>query len=182
MGFHRSISFPCCNGCHDACSSSFQPQVLLPNTVLLSLASNCQQLRSLDMCRSIELTEVELKHLASHCKNIEDLDLGWCRNVRADIGEMLRELPRLRRLVLTANRSVSDTDLESLANHCPLLEQLDIPGTVIEEMMELMWMDPRGSQRLFDVEGKYILQVEMNTALGRVCTSSRLNRLRFVVH
>uniref|UniRef100_A0A8C4QEC0 Uncharacterized protein n=1 Tax=Eptatretus burgeri TaxID=7764 RepID=A0A8C4QEC0_EPTBU len=156
MGFHRSISFPCCNGCHDACSSSFQPQVLLPNTVLLSLASNCQQLRSLDMCRSIELTEVELKHLASHCKNIEDLDLGWCRNVRADIGEMLRELPRLRRLVLTANRSVSDTDLESLANHCPLLEQLDIPGTPLVTVGGLFHLlDTCRQMRFLDVSFCY---------------------------
>uniref|UniRef100_UPI00358DFDDA F-box/LRR-repeat protein 4-like isoform X2 n=1 Tax=Myxine glutinosa TaxID=7769 RepID=UPI00358DFDDA len=107
-------------------------EVKEPDVVLVVLASNCQQLRSLDMWRSSELTEIGLAHLASRCKNIEDLDLGWCGQVQAGVGVvvvMARGLPRLRRLVLTANRSVSDTDLESLANCCPLLEQLDILGT-----------------------------------------------------
>uniref|UniRef100_A0A8C4QCT6 F-box and leucine-rich repeat protein 4 n=1 Tax=Eptatretus burgeri TaxID=7764 RepID=A0A8C4QCT6_EPTBU len=97
----------------------------------LFLASNCQQLRSLNMWGSIGLTEVGLAHLTSRCKDIEVLDLGWCTNVWTESGvlsDMLRELPRLRRLVLTGNLSISDTDLEPLANHCPLLEQLDILG------------------------------------------------------
>uniref|UniRef100_A0A8C4QIF0 Uncharacterized protein n=2 Tax=Eptatretus burgeri TaxID=7764 RepID=A0A8C4QIF0_EPTBU len=113
-------------------------EVKNPNTVLYFLASNCQQLRSLDMWRTTQLTHIGLKYLTTWCKNIEDLDLGWCRSVRAESGalvEMARQLPRLRRLVLTANRSVSDTDIGSLANHCPLLEHLDKLGTVIQGIM-----------------------------------------------
>uniref|UniRef100_UPI00358F227D F-box/LRR-repeat protein 4-like n=1 Tax=Myxine glutinosa TaxID=7769 RepID=UPI00358F227D len=73
-------------------------EVKEPDTVLVALASNCQQLRSLDMWHSGELTEFGLARLISCCKNIEDLDLGWCEQVPADDGilaVMARQLPRL---------------------------------------------------------------------------------------
>uniref|UniRef100_A0A8C4RC04 F-box and leucine-rich repeat protein 4 n=1 Tax=Eptatretus burgeri TaxID=7764 RepID=A0A8C4RC04_EPTBU len=64
-------------------------EVKEPDLVLLVLASNCQQLRSLDMWRSSELTEVGLAHLASRCKNIEVNDLieTWIQCLKVSVIE-----------------------------------------------------------------------------------------------
>uniref|UniRef100_A0A8C4QI18 F-box and leucine-rich repeat protein 4 n=1 Tax=Eptatretus burgeri TaxID=7764 RepID=A0A8C4QI18_EPTBU len=111
--------------------------------------SSLQRLQRLVLYR----TRINVSSLRSLCSfySLTDLDLGWCRNVCANSGvlvEMARELPRLRRLLLTANQSVSDADLESLATHCPLLEKLDILGTVIEG---IMGTDVDGSKRVTKV-------------------------------
>lgn len=62
---------------------------------------------------------------------LEELDLGWCPTLQNSTGcfqHLARSLPRLRKLFLTANRTVCDSDIEELANSCPSLQHLDILG------------------------------------------------------
>uniref|UniRef100_A0A8C4WYD2 F-box and leucine-rich repeat protein 4 n=1 Tax=Eptatretus burgeri TaxID=7764 RepID=A0A8C4WYD2_EPTBU len=58
-----------------------------PNTVLFFLASNCQQLRSLDMWRSSHLTHVGLTYLTTWCKNIEvyGLTVTWTQCLKVSV-------------------------------------------------------------------------------------------------
>lgn len=62
---------------------------------------------------------------------LEELDLGWCATLQSSTGcfqHLARNLPRLRKLFLTANRTVCDSDIEELAVNCPSLQHLDILG------------------------------------------------------
>lgn len=62
---------------------------------------------------------------------LEELDLGWCPTLQSSTGcfqQLARSLPRLRKLFLTANRTVCDADVEELAAGCPSLQHLDILG------------------------------------------------------
>uniref|UniRef100_A0A8C4QYT3 F-box and leucine-rich repeat protein 4 n=1 Tax=Eptatretus burgeri TaxID=7764 RepID=A0A8C4QYT3_EPTBU len=139
---------------------------VIPYVSLESLIKLCPNLRDLDLSSCDQIPPRVFKQLSS-LQRLQRLvlyrtqiDVSSLRSlcsfyslahVRADGGtlsEMVREMPRLRRLVLTANRSVSDTDLESLANYCPLLEHLDILGTVIEG---IMGTDVDGSKRITEV-------------------------------
>lgn len=71
--------------------------------------------------------------MCSH-RMLEELDLGWCPTLQSNTGcfqHLARSLPRLRKLFLTANRTVCDPDLDELAACCPSLQHLDILGKVL---------------------------------------------------
>ncbi|KAJ8288319.1 hypothetical protein COCON_G00009780 [Conger conger] len=102
------------------------------DVVASMLAVRCRLLRSLDLWRCKNLTERGLTELVSGCRLLEELDLGWCSTLQSSSGcfaQLARRLPRLRKLFLTANRTVCDSDIEELAAHCPALQHLDILGT-----------------------------------------------------
>ncbi|KAF7665976.1 hypothetical protein LDENG_00125670 [Lucifuga dentata] len=102
------------------------------DVVASMLAARCRSLRSLDLWRCRNLTDRGLAELASGCRMLEELDLGWCPTLQSSSGcfqHLARGLPRLRKLFLTANRTVCDSDLEELATCCPSLQHLDILGT-----------------------------------------------------
>lgn len=76
-----------------------------------------------------------LLHLFALCslRMLEELDLGWCPTLQSNTGcfqHLARNLPRLRKLFLTANRTVCDPDLDELAACCTSLQHLDILGKV----------------------------------------------------
>ncbi|KAL0171753.1 hypothetical protein M9458_032064, partial [Cirrhinus mrigala] len=92
------------------------------DVVASMLSARCRSLRSLDLERG-------LAELVSGCRLLEELDLGWCSTLQSSSGcfqHLARSLPRLRKLFLTANRTVCDSDLEELAANCSALEHLDI--------------------------------------------------------
>ncbi|XP_014346413.1 F-box/LRR-repeat protein 4 isoform X2 [Latimeria chalumnae] len=96
------------------------------------IGAKCKNLHTLDLWRCKNLTEKGLADLVSGCCLLKELDLGWCATLQSGTGcfvNLARKLPSLRKLFLTANRSVCDTDIEELAANCPLLQQLDILGT-----------------------------------------------------
>lgn len=65
---------------------------------------------------------------------LEELDLGWCPTLQSSTGcfqHLARNLPRLRKLFLTANRTVCDSDIEELAASCPSLQHIDILGKLV---------------------------------------------------
>ncbi|KAM6968326.1 F-box/LRR-repeat protein 4 [Aplochiton taeniatus] len=102
------------------------------DVVASMLSARCPLLRSLDLWRSRNLTERGLAELASGCRLLEELDLGWCSTLQSNSGcfqHLARKLPRLRKLFLTANRTVCDADIEELAANCTSLQHIDILGT-----------------------------------------------------
>ena len=102
------------------------------DVVLKCLANNCPKLRAVDCWRAKSVTHFGLRDLVNGCPHLEELDLGWCGEVRSSTGifrHIAINLPRLRRLLLTANRTVCDADLDCLATYVfGSLEQLDILG------------------------------------------------------
>ncbi|XP_074540245.1 F-box/LRR-repeat protein 4 [Halichoeres trimaculatus] len=102
------------------------------DVVASMLAARCRSLCSLDLWRCRNLTDRGLAELVAGCRMLEELDLGWCPTLQSSTGcfqNLARSLPRLRKLFLTANRTVCDSDLEELAASCPSLQHLDILGT-----------------------------------------------------
>ncbi|KAF6728126.1 F-box/LRR-repeat protein 4 [Oryzias melastigma] len=106
------------------------------DVVASMLAARCRSLRSLDLWRCRNLTDRGLNELPPVCpvliRMLEELDLGWCPTLQSSTGcfqQLARSLPRLRKLFLTANRTVCDSDIEELAAWCPSLQHLDILGT-----------------------------------------------------
>lgn len=72
-------------------------------------------------------------NMSSLIRMLEELDLGWCPTLQSSTGcfqHLARGLPRLRKLFLTANRTVCDSDIEALATCCPSLRHLDILGKI----------------------------------------------------
>lgn len=87
-------------------------------------------IKSLDLFRARTLSAVGVNILARFCTQIVSLDLGWCTSVDSGcIRELVKECPNLKRLLLTAMRMLSDTDLFAITNYCHRLEQLDILGS-----------------------------------------------------
>lgn len=69
---------------------------------------------------------------------LEELDLGWCPTLQSSTGcfqHLARSLPRLRKLFLTANRTVCDSDVEELATSCLSLQHLDILGKLLPDTL-----------------------------------------------
>ncbi|XP_066558658.1 F-box/LRR-repeat protein 4 isoform X1 [Amia ocellicauda] len=96
------------------------------------ISAKCKKLRSLDLWRCKNMTEKGLTELVSGCRLLEELDLGWCSTLQSSTGcfvHLARQLPSLRKLFLTANRTVCDSDIEELANNCQHLQHIDILGT-----------------------------------------------------
>ncbi|CAN0300864.1 unnamed protein product [Lampetra fluviatilis] len=120
-------------------------QVESGDDVLVALARSCPRLEALDAWRLHGVTHVGLVELVVSCTHLQELDLGWCSGLQSGTGVfqlLARSLPALRRLYLTANRTVGDHDLAALARHCPRLQQLDILGTRMvsaSALWELLW-------------------------------------------
>lgn len=133
------------------------------DVVASMLAARCHSLCSLDLWRCRNLTDRGLAELASGCKMLEELDLGWCPTLQSSTGcfqQLARSLPRLRKLFLTANRSVCDSDIEELASYCPSLQHLDILGTRLVSAASLKKLLQSCAQlRLLDVS--FCSQIDM---------------------
>ncbi|KAL9967950.1 hypothetical protein ACROYT_G026265 [Oculina patagonica] len=96
------------------------------------LGTHCSGLVSLDLWRNKSLTAFGIYSLAKGCPLLEELDIGWCSNVTA-VSECIVDLTskcrKLKKLFLTALRSVSDDVINALADNCPDMEQVDVLGT-----------------------------------------------------
>ncbi|XP_033762682.1 F-box/LRR-repeat protein 4-like isoform X2 [Pecten maximus] len=100
--------------------------------VCLALGENCKKLISLDLWRSRTITGDGLVSLANGCPELEELDIGWCPELRlcsTSLVQLVQKCPKLKKLFLTANRNVCDLDLIAISTHCRELQQLDILGT-----------------------------------------------------
>ncbi|KAF0045020.1 hypothetical protein F2P81_001549 [Scophthalmus maximus] len=133
------------------------------DVVASMLATRCRSLRSLDLWRCRNLTDRGLAELVSGCRMLEELDLGWCPTLQSSTGcfqHLARRLPRLRKLFLTANRTVCDADVEELATGCPSLQHLDILGTRLVSAASLKKL-LRACPRLLLLDVSFCSQVDM---------------------
>lgn len=101
------------------------------DAVVVCMAENCPLLQSLDFWRARTLSARALCVLARRCPNLTSLDIGWCRDVdgTALIPTLARSCKGLRKLFLTALRTISDNCLAALVEHCKGMEQLDFLGS-----------------------------------------------------
>ncbi|XP_069110963.1 F-box/LRR-repeat protein 4-like [Argopecten irradians] len=100
--------------------------------VCSALGENCKKLIALDLWRSRSVTGDGLLALANGCPELQELDIGWCPELRlcsTSLVQLVQNCPRLKKLFLTANRNVCDVDLQAISTYCRELQQLDILGT-----------------------------------------------------
>ncbi|XP_071803527.1 F-box/LRR-repeat protein 4-like [Asterias amurensis] len=119
--------------------------------------AKCRNLLSVNLWRARTLTLTGLSILAKGCKDMLEIDLGWCVWLRSDgsnyhIENFVQSCKKLRKLYLTALRSVSDSDLYAIAANLPDLEQLDILGTLAVGPMSVQRvLESCPKLRLFDL-------------------------------
>uniref|UniRef100_A0AAQ4PRY2 F-box and leucine-rich repeat protein 4 n=1 Tax=Gasterosteus aculeatus aculeatus TaxID=481459 RepID=A0AAQ4PRY2_GASAC len=133
------------------------------DVVASMLAARCRSLCSLDLWRCRNLTDRGLAELVSGCRMLEELDLGWCPTLQSSTGcfqQLARCLPRLRKLFLTANRTVCDSDVEELAGSCPSLQHLDILGTRLVSAASLKKL-LQSCPRLLLLDVSFCSQIDM---------------------
>ncbi|XP_055935988.1 F-box/LRR-repeat protein 4-like isoform X1 [Argiope bruennichi] len=98
------------------------------NSIGIHLRSS---LITLDIWRSVDLKCPAVREI-SECSNLLELDMSWCPKIDAGCGclkSIIEGCPKLRKLFLSAIRTLSNSELYSIAMHCPDIEQLDILGS-----------------------------------------------------
>ncbi|GIY51607.1 hypothetical protein CEXT_628541 [Caerostris extrusa] len=88
-------------------------------------------LKTLDLWRATNVSCRGVKDLAE-CINLVELDLGWCYQIDPSCGcirQLVTHCPKLKKLFLTAVRTITNSELDAIAMNCPEMEQLDILGT-----------------------------------------------------
>lgn len=98
--------------------------------VALTLQTFNRGLMSLHAWKTHNLTSRGLRALAC-IPTLQDLDLGWALSgvITEGLGELVRGCRDLKRLYLTALRTLTDHDLNHLTSQTLQLTQLDIMGT-----------------------------------------------------
>ncbi|GAB1601035.1 F-box/LRR-repeat protein 4-like [Argonauta hians] len=96
------------------------------------IAKYSRYIECLDFWRARSLSSNGLFSLINNnCLSLQELDLGWVRSLLSESGcfiELIRKCPNLKKLFLTANRTVCNEDLTNFADYGHNLEQLDILG------------------------------------------------------
>lgn len=91
-----------------------------------------KKMKCLNFWKSSTLSNLGLRAL-SKSFNLEELNMGWCFREDSNITESMRLLTQncknMKKLVLTAIRSINERDLENLST-CSKLEQLDLTGII----------------------------------------------------
>lgn len=119
------------------------------------IARYCRNMRCVDLWRARSLTPTGLFSMIYNNENLEELDLGWCSSVISNSGcliELLQRCQNLKKLFLTANRTVCDDDLHAIAAYGHNLEQLDILGTAqVREQSAYNVLQSCNQLKFFDV-------------------------------
>ncbi|XP_046846499.1 F-box/LRR-repeat protein 4-like [Xenia sp. Carnegie-2017] len=114
----------------------------------------CPNIFSLDLWRSKSITANGIISIINHCPNLEEIDLGWCKNVASHgiIRHLVTHCQKIKKIFLTAVRTLTDDDLLAISENCSLLEQLDILGNsnVSKESAERVLMECT-NLKFFDV-------------------------------
>lgn len=98
--------------------------------IALEIGTYLRNIKTLDLFRARTLSAEGVNALSRACPTLVDVDFGWCTSIESTcIQELVQECSNLRRLYLTAIRSICDADLDVIANCCRHLEQLDILGS-----------------------------------------------------
>ncbi|XP_062518126.1 F-box/LRR-repeat protein 4-like isoform X2 [Corticium candelabrum] len=101
------------------------------DAVTETVGKHCKDFLSIDLWRARTFTSDGLILLAQRCPNLVELDIGWI-SLDSKSGcfvTLFKNCKNLKKVFLTAIRSVSDSDMEALLKFCPNMEQVDILGT-----------------------------------------------------
>lgn len=100
--------------------------------VARSISKYLKNIKTLDFWRGVSLTCLGIYELAEHCHSLVELDLGWCHKIDANCGclrQLISHNRNLKKLFLTAIRTVSNNEVNTIASFCKDIEQVDILGT-----------------------------------------------------
>ncbi|XP_028415668.1 F-box/LRR-repeat protein 4-like [Dendronephthya gigantea] len=129
---------------------------------MMKYLENCPNIVSLDLWRTKSLTANGIVHIFQNCPNLEEIDLGWCSNVATHgcLRLLVTHCPKIKKIFLTALRTVLDDDLIAISENCTMLEQLDILGNsnvtkksaerILEECKNLKFFDVSFCSQLDD--------------------------------
>ncbi|CAH8574421.1 unnamed protein product [Heterobilharzia americana] len=103
--------------------------------VLHELTRNNPDLRSLNLWRCDSLTAAGISCISEYCVYLEELDIGWCRNIvltqaTSCIVRLASRARCLKKLFLTGTNLLNSEELISVGQYLSsTLEQLDIHGS-----------------------------------------------------
>ncbi|KAK7494713.1 hypothetical protein BaRGS_00014111 [Batillaria attramentaria] len=101
---------------------------MLDASVLSVVAATCHELRLLEISGVVLVNDELLYQLAENCHQLSHLGIKGCRQVTNDgVCELVRHCP-IRSLVLSGIHSLTDQCIFTLANSCPLLEEIYLNG------------------------------------------------------
>ncbi|VDP66549.1 unnamed protein product [Echinostoma caproni] len=106
------------------------------DTVLDHLTRNNTDLRSVNLWRCVTLSSVGLDYLTRSCPKLEELDLGWCRNMTITpesncVTRLIQHCHQIRKLFLSGTSLLNADDLLLVGQHLgSSLEQFDIQGSI----------------------------------------------------
>jgi hypothetical protein len=95
------------------------------HTAVISLARRCSNLKMLDLMCGVGVNDAAVEAFALHCSRLEGLQLRGVFTAAALSGVALHCGPRLRFLTLDMEQC-NPIGLKSLAEHCRLLEELQL--------------------------------------------------------
>ncbi|TGZ75369.1 hypothetical protein CRM22_000414 [Opisthorchis felineus] len=128
-----SLAELCQHLCHINLGSCTNVQDM--NQVLDNLTRNNTGLISINLWRCVTVSAVGVSYLARSCPLLEELDLGWCRNIALTqesncIVHLVQHCCRIRKLHLTGTSLLNSEELTFVSQRlCSTLEQLDIHGS-----------------------------------------------------
>ena len=101
------------------------------DTVVISVASKCAQLSSLNLGGCLKITDAAVVAVASSCTKLTRLDLHFCGNITdAAVVAVASKCPQLSSLDLMNCSEITDAAVVALALGCPHLTSLDLMNCI----------------------------------------------------
>eukprot|EP00899_Mesostigma_viride_P001317 jgi/Mesvir1/11186/Mv14577-RA.1 len=98
--------------------------------VIIHLATQCRQLRTLNLRRCRGVKDTALRAVAANCGQLRHLDVGYCSLVTdAGVSAIAAGCQQLEVLDVRYVQGVTDVSIAAVAAHCPRLCGLDVGGT-----------------------------------------------------
>eukprot|EP00899_Mesostigma_viride_P023127 jgi/Mesvir1/399/Mv11290-RA.1 len=107
-----------------------RPEIASPS--LLGIA-HCTRLRSLNLAGCADMDDALLAALAASCRELDSVDVSYCRVTDAGITELAQLCPGLKELSAGGMRRVTDASIEQVAANCQGLRRLDVGGTCVTD-------------------------------------------------
>jgi len=96
---------------------------------IIALANGCPQLQSLDISRCDKITDEGIIALATGCPQLQSLIMSYCHNITDEgIRALATGLPQLQSLEISQCRNITDEGIRALASGCAQLQSLNITG------------------------------------------------------
>jgi len=99
------------------------------DTKLMTIATGCPQLQSLNIRDCSEITDKGIIALATGCPQLQSLIMSYCHNITDEgIRALATGLPQLQSLEISQCRNITDEGIRALASGCAQLQSLNITG------------------------------------------------------